>query len=331
MKKILITGATGFIGNFLVDEAISRGYNVYVAVRKTSNISKLKDKNVTIVELNFTDNNQLNNSFMQLPRFDYIIHNAGLTKSLKKDEYIEVNCRNTTRFIQALKQQHKSPDKFLYMSSLAAYGPGDENSTSPVLLDSIPKPVTTYGKSKLLAEKFIIEEANIPYIIIRPTAVYGPGDKDIFETIKLINKRVNFQIGTKDQNYTFIYVKDLVRVVLDATESDSLNKAYFVSDGNLYHNREMGIIVSYLINKSVVHISVPLCIVRIIASVVEFISRFTRKAPALNVEKIPELSARNWNCDIQPLKTDFNFSAVYNLENGLAETVNWYKQEGWIK
>lgn len=110
------------------------------------------------------------------------------------------------------------PDKFLYMSSLAAFGPGAKNTSNPVELTSVPKPVTVYGKSKLAAEKFISEKSVVPYLIFRPTAVYGPGEKDILKAIKLMNNRVDFQIGRKEQYLTFIYVKDLARLAFDAIE-----------------------------------------------------------------------------------------------------------------
>lgn len=329
-KKILITGASGFIGGFLTDEAIKRNYSVYAAVRKSTNIEKLKNKHVHIVELDFSDVTDLYSKISGLPQFDYVIHNAGLTKALNRDAYFEVNYHCTIRLMNALKQQQKTPAKILYMSSLAAFGPGDENSADPILLTSQPKPVTSYGQSKLYAEK-VITTSEIPYIIFRPTAVYGPGEKDLFESIKLINKGIDFQVGTKIQHLTFIYVKDLARLVFDALESPFSNKAYFISDGNLYSNLDLGRYISYSLNKKAVHVAVPIILVKGIAVINEFVSGFSKKAPILNKEKIPELSARNWNCDVLPLSSDFNFEAEYDLKRGMEETIGWYKEEGWLK
>jgi UDP-glucose 4-epimerase len=329
-KKILITGGSGFIGGFITNEAIKRGYSVYVAVRKSTNIDILKNQNLIIVEIDFSDVTDSNYKILNLPQFDYIIHNAGLTKALKRDDYFEVNYRNTIHFINALTAQSKAPKKFLYMSSLAAYGPGDENSTNPVLLASQPKPLTSYGQSKLFAEK-VITTSGIPYIIFRPTAVYGPGEKDLFKSVKLINTGIDFQVGTKSQHLTFIYVKDLARLVLDAIESPVSNKAYFISDSNLYSSMEWGKYVSENLNKKIIHIAFPLFLAKGIALINELLLRILKRATLINREKISELSARNWNCDVQALSTDFCFEPEYDLEKGLNETIAWYKKAGWLK
>jgi nucleoside-diphosphate-sugar epimerase len=331
MKKILITGATGFIGNFLVDEALKRCYDVYVAVRKTSNRDYLASKKVQIVEFDFSSKISLHHLIYSLPNFDYVIHNAGVIKSLDKKTFFEVNYFNTIRLIEALVQLYKEPDKFIYISSLAAYGPGDKKTENPVLLSSKPRPVTSYGKSKLAAEKYIVEKTRIPYLILRPTAVYGPGEKNIFETIKFINKGIDFQFGTKNQQLTFIYVKDLVRLVFDAMESPVSNKAYFITDGNLYNSIDLGRHVSHRLNRRNLHIPVPIGFAKIIAAIYEIISKALKIPPVFNVEKVNELSAHNWNCDIQPIQSDFNFKAEYDLEKGMNETIDWYKKEGWLK
>lgn len=330
MKKVLITGATGFIGNFLVEEALKRDYDIYITVRKTSNKETLADKNVQIVESDFSSTISLHNLIYSLPNFDYIIHNAGVIKSLDKKTFFEVNYLNTVRLIEALVQQNKEPDKFIYISSLAAYGPGDKKTTNPVLLSSKPRPVTNYGQSKLAAEKYIIDKASIPYLILRPTAVYGPGEKNLLETIKFINKGIDFQFGTKNQCLTFIYVKDLTRLVFDAIESLVLNKAYFITDGNLYNSIDLGRYVSQSLNRRNLHVPVPVGFAKIIAAIYEFISKAMKRPPVFNVEKVNELSAHNWNCDIQPTQLDFNFKAEYDLEKGMNETIEWYKKEGWM-
>ena len=331
MKKVLITGASGFIGKFLVDEALKRDFLIYVAVRKTSKTEHLSKKNIQIVEFDFSDICKLNLLIYTLPQFDYIIHNAGLTKSLKKEQYFEVNCQYTKNLIEVLKHQNKIPKKFLFISSLAAVGPGDNKSPNPIHLNSTPKPVTSYGKSKLEAEKYIVEKGEIPYIIIRPTAVYGPGEKDIFESIKLINKGFDFQLGLKNQHLTFIYVKDLATLVLDAMESQQFNKTYFISDGNLYNSFDLGNSVSKSLNRKIVHIPIPVWLAKTIAAFTEISSRFSKNASALNIEKVNELSAVNWNCDIQPSKSDFNFRPEYNLQKGMNETIEWYQKQGWLK
>lgn len=327
MKKILITGATGFIGRFLVDEARKRGYEITAAVRKTSNVQYLENKNIKILQVEFADGDNLKKAVRRLPRFDYVIHNAGLTKSLKKKDYFDVNEKNTGRLISALLEPGKIPDKFLLMSSLAAFGPGDPENGYPVLLTSPPRPVTAYGESKLAAEKLLAGEPRLPYVIIRPTAVYGPGEKDIFRIIKLANRGVEFQAGGKNQRLTFIYVKDLARLVFDALESSGINKAYFATDGNLYERAEMGRMIARLLDRTVRHIALPVVFLKMMGALSELAALISGKPPALTVDKVNELAAGNWNCDVEPLRADLNFQAEYNLETGLQETLDWRRKE----
>ena len=332
MKKILITGASGFIGRFLVEDCLKRGYEVYATVRKTSKIDHLKHLDVRFIVVDLSHIDSLVSTLKDLPKMDFIIHNAGLTKAFEQQDYISTNVTLTKNLVEALKKSDRVPTKLLYVSSLAAYGPGNPDSIEPVTNESIPQPVTSYGTSKLAAERFVMKQEQIPWIVVRPTAVYGPGERDIFEAIKLMNARFDFRVGSIPQNLTFVYVKDLVRAKLDLLESDVVRKAYFVSDGNIYSKKHMGRYVSKALNKKILSITIPMPLVKVVAFITEKYSRWiTKKAPALNIEKIAELTARNWNCDIKPLQQDIGYMAKYDLEDGIRETITWYKENKWIK
>ncbi|HHH53535.1 MAG TPA: NAD(P)-dependent oxidoreductase [Bacteroidetes bacterium] len=330
-KNILITGASGFIGGYIIDEALKREYNIFVTARKTTNTKKLQNKGIkNIIEVDFSDQNNLENIFTGLPKFDFIIHNAGITKAFKNKEYFEINFHNTVRFIEALKKIDKVPRKFIFMGSLAAYGPGKKNSSKPVKRSQEPKPVTKYGVSKLKAERYIVDESGINYIIFSPTAVYGPGEKDLFTTIKLINKGIDFKIGFKTQYFTFLYVKDLAKLVIDSLDSPIVNKEYFVSDGNLYTKKDLSRAIKKNLGVKAIPVTVPVWFATIVAAINEGISWISGKQSILNVEKIAELSAQNLNCDIEDLKKDLNFKPEYDLYKGMKESIDWYKKQGWL-
>lgn len=331
MKTVLITGASGFIGNFLVDEALMRGYKVYAAVRKTSDTSRLKAKGVDIVVVDLSDYTLLYHQLHQLPRFDYIVHNAGVTKTNNKKEFLTVNYLYTKNFINAIVQSGNVPNKILYISSLAAYGPGSKSGEFPILADDFPMPISPYGESKLKAERLFGNQDHLPYLIVRPTAVYGPGERDFFEAVTLINNRLEFYIGRHKQFLTFIYVKDLVRGVFDLLESKLVNKAYFITDGEVYDKKIFGELVAKHLNKRVLRITVPMVLAKMVASVSEKIATVQKKATVLNSAKLKELSASNWMCDTKAIENDINYKARYKLDTGLAETLQWYKNEGWLK
>ncbi|MBK5286760.1 MAG: NAD(P)-dependent oxidoreductase, partial [Bacteroidia bacterium] len=180
-RKILITGGSGFIGSALVDEAVRKNYEVHAAVRATSSRVFLEDLGVTIHEINLADTASLEELFFNLKSghgdFDYIIHNAGTTKAKTEEEFYTINYRYTKNLVTALAQSNFIPKKFIYMSSLAALGPGV--GEIPIQETDNPKPITAYGRSKLLSEQFITAQNEIPFLIIRPTAVYGPRDKEL--------------------------------------------------------------------------------------------------------------------------------------------------------
>ncbi|NTW31282.1 MAG: SDR family NAD(P)-dependent oxidoreductase [Bacteroidetes bacterium] len=331
MNKILITGATGFIGNFLVDEALKRNFEVYVAIRRSSKIEHIKNKGVKFIEIDFANKEDIKSKMASAREFDYIIHNAGLTKAIKNSSFFEINYQFTKNFIEAIPFSNIYPKKFIYISSLAAMGPGKADLSAPISISETPAPITNYGQSKLASEKFIIERPELRYLIIRPTAVYGPGDKDFFNMFKLINNHIDLMIGKHKQALSFIYVKDLTRVIFDLLESSHYNKTYFASDGNAYDKTEMSDLIAQIMQKKIYRVNVPFALVKIIAALSGNISKVTGKASVINNEKIKEFSAHNWNCDISSLIKDINYKPNYTLEEGITETVAWYKEMGWIK
>ena len=330
MKKILITGANGFIGSFLVEEALKKNYEVYAGIRKTSNLEYITDPRIKFVELDFSNTNFLDFQVSKLPCFDFVIHNAGTTKALKKRDYFTSNYLYTKNIVDALINQKKVNKKFIYMSSLAAYGPGDSLQLKTVSSSDTPKPVTSYGKSKLESEKYLSSLTSFPHIIIRPTVVYGPREKDLFTIFKLINNDVELFVGFKSQQLTFIYVKDLVKAVFQTMESNVVNKGYFVSDGNVYDGQSLGNIIKKQLGKKTIRIYVPKKLVRVIAMFVEASKYLTRKQPVLNFDKVNELECVNWKCDTKPLIDEFNFKSDYNLSQGVFETIEWYKKSKWL-
>ncbi|MDA3904805.1 MAG: NAD(P)-dependent oxidoreductase [Bacteroidales bacterium] len=331
MKKILITGASGFIGSFLVEEALKREYEVFAGIRSTSNRSFLNDSKIVFFESNLADKYALKNILIanknEYGKFDYIIHNAGITKSCDKDDFEKVNYQFTRNLIEALSELNCMPEKFIFISSLAAYGPGNEKTLSPIAEKDIPHPITFYGKSKLKAEQFIKSFPNLPYLIFRPTSVYGPREKDFFVVYKTIKHGLETYIGSSEQLLSFIYVKDLCRLIFDALESDKKRKSYFLSDLKDYTAIEFNAFIKKELNVKTIQIIFPEFLVKSLAFIIEKIACLTGKPPSLNTEKYKEISAKNWLCDSKGIEMDFSFKPEYELQKGIKETIAWYKKE----
>ena len=327
--KVLVTGANGFIGSFAVSEGIARGYTVYAGIRRGAN-TKYLPEGAPIIELSLGDKERLKSELSALGRFDYIIHNAGVTKCNKKTDFDKVNYGYTRNFVEALIESDTVPQKFLFVSSMAAFGSGNSKTMEPVRLSDPPKPDTLYGVSKLKAERFIMAQKDFPYLLLRPTGVYGPREKDYFRFLKTVNNHLEPAMGTKRQYLTFVYVTDLVKVIYLALESPFLQKAWFVSDGKVYNNREYAAIVKKHLNRWALYLPVPLFLVKAISYTLDTVCGWFGASPTLNRDKYKIMRATNWKCDIEPLQHDLNFAAEYDLDKGIEACVKWYKAEKWL-
>jgi nucleoside-diphosphate-sugar epimerase len=335
-KKILITGASGFIGGFLVDEALYRGYEVWAGIRKQSSRNNFKDKPVHLIDLFYDDKDELAGQIRKTVeiagKWDYIIHNAGITKTLNKQDFYKVNAFYTNNLIEALAATACEPLKFVLMSSLSCFGPIKERSIEPITADDTPKPNTKYGKSKLAAEMFLQQQNYFPYIILRPTGVYGPRDKDYLVELQSIRKGFDFKTGMKPQMLTFVYVKDLAKAVFLAVEHENIkNRAYFVADGDVHSDDEFSKLTrKILLPKHVLNVRIPLWLTYCACFLSEVAGKITGKPMTLNTDKFKILKQRNWICETNSIKEDLGFSAEYNLEKGLSETIRFNKEAGLL-
>ena len=328
MSRILITGANGFIGSTLVDTALESGFEVTAGVRSTSDLSFLKNKEISFLDLDYTSEDNLKDSLLANGRFDYIIHNAGITKAATSQGYYDINTDNTIRFVNALRDSRLTPDKFVFISSLAASGPTNYGKT--ISCKEVSNPVTTYGASKLKAEQYLETLTDFPWVAIKPTAVYGPKDKDIFIVINLIRKGFELYIGNKGQELSFIYSKDLVTAIFLALENGKIGKKYIISDTMLYEKDALAKAVKAALNIKTLKLQLPIQIIRPVAYISEKYAKYKGVASALNIEKLNELTAESWNCDISETLQDLKFIPKYDLYSGIKETIEWYKENKWF-
>ncbi|PBQ32812.1 UDP-glucose 4-epimerase [Sphingobacteriaceae bacterium] len=328
---ILITGATGFIGQHLVKLSIEKGFAVHALVRKTSDVTFIKNLGANILYADLSSTKSILKVFLELTGLgltvDYIIHAAALTKARSEKEFFDSNAKSTLHILAAIEQARLKLKKFIFISSLAASGP--ENFGKLIEKDH-DQPITQYGKSKLQAERIVRSFETIPYLILRPTAVYGPGEKDLLSVFKIVNRGINPSLGFNKQQLTFIYVKDLAELILAAVVSEQMNKTYFITDTQIYDKADFATAIARFIDKKVLNVKLPLTLVKGISFFAENISSAFGKQSPLTLEKYKELTAQSWNCNVADTFKELNYTPVYSLEEGIKETARWYKQHNWI-
>lgn len=337
-KNVLIVGAGGFIGGFMAAEALKRGCNVWCGVRKSTSRRFLGDERLNFVELDYEDDAQMQNALRESAPastgWDWIVYNLGATKCTNFADFNRINYNYLRNFTEALANCSFKPEKFLYISSLSALGPGDEKGYTPLSSSTIPSPNTRYGVSKIKAETHLQTLPDLPWIIFRPTGVYGPHEQDYLMMIKCIDRHWDFSVGFKKQMLTFIYVEDLVSAVYDALEAPSENvvhKKYIISENRAYTQSEFRKIVAKALGRSfVIPVVMPLWAVKSVSAIAEKIGVLRMKPSTLNTDKYKIMKQRNWCCDISDAVNDFNFNPKFPLEEGIRITVEKYRNKAGI-
>lgn len=326
---MLIIGAGGFIGGFIAQESLRRGYDTYVAVRRTTSRRYLDDPRLHFVVLDYENpqamSESLRESAPESGKWDYMIYNLGATKCANFADFNKINFIYLRTFVQVLEKDNMLPERFLYMSSLSALGPGDEKTYSPLTSSTVPNPNTMYGLSKIKSETFLQTVPGLNYIIFRPTGVYGPHEQDYLMMVKSIDSHWDFGIGFRRQMLTFIYVEDLVNAMMDAIAAGVSRKTYIISEPRAYSQAEFRRIVARALGKKwVIPVRLPLWIAYAASVVAEKWGVMKMKPSTLNRDKFKIMKQRNWCADVSDAVHDFGFAPRFSLEDGINATVKAY-------
>ena len=334
--RLLITGSSGFIGSHMLREARAAGYELWVAVRAGAQLERLERQGIRYVEVNYYDAEQMRSAFHTLsaqypgePLWHYVIHNAGITKTARLEEFQEVNAEHTLRLLSALIDLPQPPERFVLMSSLSSYGDIHRDDT-PLRADDPQRPTTHYGRSKCLAEHYT-EQSGLPFTILLPTGVYGPGDKDYLMSLRGIAGGINAMAGCQTQYLTFVHGADVARAALHVlSRPEAEGERYIVSDGATYTDIEYGRLVQRLLGRRrVLHLRVPLPLLWGVCQLGSLWARLSGKVTPLNRDKYPILAQRSWRCDPSPLIA-LGWQPRYDLEEGLRDTLEVARAQGLL-
>lgn len=325
-EKVLITGASGFLGFHLIEAALEKNLDVYAGIRKSSDIKHLSHLPISFINLDLSNLNNLT-EIISKNQYDYIIHAAGITKAKTQIHYNVVNADYTYNLALAVKHSGIALKKFIFISSLAALGPL-ENIEGIINESTKPSPVTDYGRSKLLSETKL-QQLPMPLVILRPTAIYGPREKDLFLLFKFVKRGYEMYIGKVSQRLSFVYAKDMADVTINALDNPN-NGSYNISDGNSYNRYDFAKYLKLIMKKKTIKFYLPYSLVKLIGITLEKIGDLFNKTPVINEDKLNEITGRNWVCSIEKAKNELNFKPLFNLETGLVKTLQWYKKFNWL-
>ncbi|HQQ68376.1 MAG TPA: NAD(P)-dependent oxidoreductase [Candidatus Cloacimonadota bacterium] len=320
--KIAITGANGFVGNTIINHFAESGNEAIALIRKSAS---LPSGNYQIRTLDYEDPIALRAAIEDV---DVLVHNAGKTVAFNHMDMIRVNLGLTRKIVAALNSVTK-PIHLVYISSQAAAGP----SPKGVYLneDAEPHPLTSYGKSKLLAEKMIRRECRQAYTIVRPCSVYGPGDKDFLNLFKLCSYGFSTQIGREERPLNMIHVRQLAAFLLLVSGNPQAHgEIFFATDNQVYTQAEIAECICRVMGKRLQRIVIPEALARPAFQASDLLGRLRHKAGIINNEKYREITAEAWVADPAKARSILGWNPEPQMEQLIMETYQWYVQASWL-
>jgi nucleoside-diphosphate-sugar epimerase len=325
--NILITGATGFVGSHVAERLLADGHKVRALVRGSSDLKWLRGLDIETVKGNMLDPSSLKDAMQGI---EAIVHIAGVTASNTKQGFIEGNITATRGLLEAAKLYAPNLQRFIHISSQTAGGPSPENILRTE--DMPPRPLTTYGKSKLGAEQAVMEYYDVfPGTILRLPVIYGPRDSAVHTFFQAISRGIKPLIGFSDKYVNLLHVSDIAESISLALSNDvSKNRLYNVGAPDHKNWRELSDITARIMGKRGFFVNVPHTLVTIIAGLSEGASRFKTKPSVLNWEKRLDITEPRWTIDTGRIQNELGFIPKVSVDEGFRDTIEWYKKEGWL-
>ncbi|MBQ7738478.1 MAG: NAD(P)-dependent oxidoreductase [Desulfovibrionaceae bacterium] len=330
--KIALTGATGFVGSHLLPHLLENGAEVTCIVRKSSNKTKLPSQ-VKIVEADLLTGDGLASALQGQTIF---VHLAALLFGLRFSDYLEANVQAAQSICKTLQDLGDlAPKKVLLVSSQAASGPS--KADLPTKDDCNSAPVSGYGWSKLLAERTFQSLYQGQLAILRPSIIYGSGDRGLLPLFQGIKKGFAVSPGFgRSFPVSIVHAEDMAQAILLAL-SPKASGIYHVCDDQKYTMDQFCQAIGQALGRPkthVFHIPLPIMffsalLAQSAANVASFVTKKYCSAN-WNLDKYREAKQAGWLCSSQRLKDELGFSPKFSLDQGMVESVAGYQKLGWL-
>jgi nucleoside-diphosphate-sugar epimerase len=331
--RAVVTGGTGFIGSHLVEELLRRGDEVVCITRPGAVRRWIAGARARFVDCGFQDGRQL---ARMMAGADVVFHIAGRTHGLPAELYAS-NTSATARLVRAAAAQGSAggAPHVILASSIAAVGPCRDG----VALTSAtsPAPISRYGRSKLAAEAQVRRYAGrLPATILRLPSVYGPREQGLFRLIKWITRGFAVTVGTWDREASLIYVRDLVQGMIAAAMSPPgapVVRLYYLAHPAPVSWAAFAAAVGRAVGRGSdpIRVSLPRGPALAFARCADWVAALRHRSSSLNRDRVCEISQRRWVCDPSSAIGELGFAPSFTLEEGMRETVAWYRAAGWLK
>lgn len=327
--KVLLTGANGFVGSHILDSLRARNIATMVLLRPACNTRFLEGHlpHIEVRRGSIGDPASLREAMREAT---HVIHCAGATKALRTAGFYEVNQLGTRHVVAAIHEHRGQIERLVHISSLAAAGPA--LPAQPARETDPPQPVSEYGRSKLAGEREVTEKCRADFVVLRPSAVYGPRDGEFLRLFHAARSHLLPMFGGGLQALSLVFVKDLAEAaVTSLTHPAAAGNTFFVAAPEIATARELAGEIAAQMNVWTLPLPLPTAILWPVCAGQELLSRLTGRPSVLSRQKYAELRAPAWVCDPAKLRQELGFECATTLKQGIAATLAWYREQGWLK
>lgn len=321
--RILVTGATGFVGSHLVEALQRRGDEVTVLARSLRKATSLGSMEVRVVLGDLHDTRALDEA---VEGQDVIYHVAGVIAARSEAEFLRANHQGARNLLAASEAAGRP--RFVLVSSMAAGGPSTQGA--PLRGSEPASPVTRYGRSKLAAEQ-VVRASRLPWCIVRPPMVYGPRDREVLKVFRMARVGLAPVFGDGTQELSAVHAADLAHGLIAAgTSGAAVGQTYYACHPEVFTSAQFVRAVGRAMGRNVRVVRVPRSVGGILLTLTQASATLANKATILTTDKANEFFQPAWTGDPTPLANDTGWRATRSLDAGLADTYEWYRGAGWL-
>jgi nucleoside-diphosphate-sugar epimerase len=323
--KVLVTGATGFVGGHLVDRLVAQGDEVTALVREPKRATELTRLGIRMVRGDLADQNALADA----ARNQEVIYHVAAALGASSEAELMIANRDGTANVIAAAEAGSPAARFVLVSSMAAGGPARRGT--PKFTNDDDHPVTMYGRSKLAAER-VVAASTLSWTVVRPPVVYGPFDRDgMLPLFRSVSHGLAPMFGNGSMELSLIHVADLAdAIILAGTEPNAHGGVFYVAYPEIFTSADLMRTIAKVMGRSVLPLPIPRWAARAALGVTGTWARMLGHKSILHPDKINEFYQDAWTADPRAFIESTGWAPAWDLERGIADTAAWYRGERWI-